>query len=279
MKQLISAEQLKRQLNKGTIIFDCRFRLNGESYGVNAYNMGHIAGAYYLDLNKDLSAPVKLHGGRHPLPDAEAFAAKLRAAGVNKQSSIVLYDDSRSAYAARAWWLMKWLGLENVQLLDGGFNAWQDLGEALDRRSPAVKSGTFSPNISKNHWISREQILATLADPQANQLTLIDSREAARYRGLEEPIDPIAGHIPGAVNYFWQEVTDERGFFKTPAQLEAHWLNLNKSGEIAVYCGSGVTACVNLLALEILGVSAKLYPGSWSDWCSYPTESPIELSV
>lgn len=274
MNYLISLEELKQRLNKGVIIFDCRFRLNDETQGFDAYKAGHIPGAYYLDLNKDLSSKVQLHGGRHPLPDPIALTHKLRQAGVNNQSSIIVYDDSRFAYSARAWWVFKWLGLNDVRLLDGGFNAWRDAGLALDRRAPPLKAGTFSPQIKQNLSLSREDILAG-----GDKLTLIDSREARRFQGLEEPIDPIAGHIPGAQNFFWQDNSDERGYFKQAEELRSRWQPLKTDQPLGVYCGSGVTACVNILALEMIGVNAKLYPGSWSDWCSYPTESPIELSV
>ena len=273
MTHLISLDQLKQQ-PQGFVIFDCRFRLNDEGFGLAAYKAGHLPGAYFLDLNNDLSSKVQLHGGRHPLPNAEVLTQKLRDAGVNNLSSILLYDDSRGAYAARAWWLLKWLGLEKVYLLDGGFNTWRDSGEPLDRRTPPVRSSNFNPITQQNMSLSRDQILAALNQP--GSLTLIDSREPRRYQGLEEPIDPIAGHIPGAINYCWQDITDESGFFKSTDELRTHWQSLNCTQDIGVYCGSGVTACVNLFALDMLGIKAKLYPGSWSDWCSYPAESPIE---
>ena len=264
MQHFISVSELNAQLGK-VIIFDCRFNLGNKTLGQEQYRAGHISGAYYLDLEHDLSSPVAIHGGRHPLPDIEIFTQKMRACGVNQQSCIVVYDDSRMAYAARAWWLLRYLGHQQVFILDGGFTAWVSTEGTLDRREPAIKSGNFKPDIRADWAVDRRDILRN-----RQQLLLIDSREAKRYRGEEEPIDPVAGHIPGAINYFWQDATTEQGFIKPVGEQKARWADLPSRENIVVYCGSGVTACVNLLSLELSGVDAKLYPGSWSDWCSYP---------
>lgn len=262
MTSFITASELKTQL-RNKVIFDCRFRLDNENEGIEQYRLGHIPGAYYLHLNKDLSSPVQQHGGRHPLPDMEIFAQTLRNAGVNQQSSIVLYDDSRFAYAARAWWLLKHIGLQDIQLLDGGFKAWVDSGGPLDRREPPRKAGNLKLRLREEDTVSYQEL------NEISQYTLIDSRETKRFLGEEEPIDPIAGCIPGAVNYPWQGVTDERGFIKDTKFQRARWESLPTKENLVVYCGSGVTACVNVLSLEIAGINAKLYPGSWSDWCFY----------
>jgi thiosulfate/3-mercaptopyruvate sulfurtransferase len=263
MNHFISSEQLKAQLTK-VVIFDCRFHLMNKSLGSEQYRTGHIPGAYYLDLEKDLSSAVETHGGRHPLPDIETFSKKLRAAGVHQHSVIVVYDDSRMAYAARAWWLLRYCGHQQVVILDGGFNSWVAAGGAIDRREPAQKNGTFKAVVQQDWIVNRTDILQ--AGPS---FTLIDSREAKRFRGEEEPIDPIAGHIPRAVNYLWQDATTEQGFIKPEDAQRQRWEDLDKRDNLVVYCGSGVTACVNLLSLEMSGIKAKLYPGSWSDWCSY----------
>ncbi len=263
MNHLITSENLKLQLGK-VVIFDCRFHLMNKTVGSEQYRAGHIPGAYYLDLEQDLSGEVSQHGGRHPLPDIETFSKKLRAAGVNQQSTIVVYDDSRMAYAARAWWLLRFCGHQNIFILDGGYTGWVNAGGAIDRREPAIKQGNFKANAQQGWTLDRDAICA-----QAEQLTLIDSRESKRYRGEEEPIDPVAGHIPGALNFFWQDATDEKGFFKSKSEQQQRWIDLPRDKKIAVYCGSGVTACVNLLSLEASGIDAVLYPGSWSDWCSY----------
>lgn len=264
MNPLITAEQLKAQSNKNLVIFDCRFNLMNKTLGAEQYRNGHIPGAYYLHLETQLSGTVQQHGGRHPLPSIENFTQTLRNAGVNQQSLIVVYDDSRMAYAARAWWLLNYYGHEQVVILDGGYSAWVNAGGTIDKRSPAPKAGNFKAKIQTDWTLGHADIQADIT-----VITLIDSREAKRYAGEEEPIDPVAGHIPGALNFFWQEITDEQGFIKNEEFHQARWNSLKDKNNIVVYCGSGVTACANLLSLQLAGSKAKLYPGSWSDWCSY----------
>lgn len=263
MNHFITSEQLKTQLGK-VVIFDCRFNLMNKTLGGEQYRAGHIPGAYFLDLEKDLSSETGTHGGRHPLPDADTLSKKLCAAGVNQHSVIVVYDDSRMGYAARAWWLLRYFGHSQVLILDGGFTSWVTAGGAIDRREPAVKNGNFKATLQKDWIVNRDDILQA-----GSGFTLIDSREAKRYRGEEEPIDPVAGHIPGALNYFWQDATTEQGFIQSDEMQLKRWTSLPSRENLVVYCGSGVTACVNLLSLEMSGVKAKLYPGSWSDWCSH----------
>lgn len=263
----VSATELHNLLGKDTVVIDCRFNLMNKTQGLTEYRQGHLPGAYYLDLEKHLSSPAQPHGGRHPLPNVEQLQETLRHAGVYQHSKVVLYDDSRLAYAARAWWLLRYLGHTNVQILDGGFKAWVAFNGAIDKREPAIKFGNFKANVQANSVVNREDIL------QLKNSVLIDSREPRRFQGLEEPIDPIAGHIPNAVNYPWQDITDERGFIRPMDWQNTHWnnltLNLDPQENIVVYCGSGVTACVNILSLHLVGIEAKLYAGSWSDWCSY----------
>jgi len=167
------------------------------------------------------------------------------------------------AYAARAWWLLKFMGHQDVRILNGGFNAWVEIHGAIDRREPAFKVGNFKAVSQANQTIDRDYILSN------KSLTLIDSREPRRFQGLEEPIDPIAGNIPNAVNYFWQDITDEQALVKSLEWQKIHWAALTNTNDIGVYCGSGVTACVNIFSLHLCGINAKLYSGSWSDWCSY----------
>lgn len=264
---LISVAELRGQLGKGVLVFDCRFNLatnpSAES-GYSVYRQGHIPGAFYLDLEQDLSGPIEQHGGRHPLPSPEAFTQRMRARGLGPITSVVVYDDSRMAYAARAWWLLRYFGHADVRILDGGYRAWIAAGGAADRREPALKQGIFTAHPVVD-WT--RDYAAIRSAPE--NFTLIDSREPRRYQGIEEPIDPIAGHIPGALNYPWQEVTDDNGFFKPEEWHQQRWAAVRDSNEVTVYCGSGVTACVNLLSLEVSGIAARLYPGSWSDWCSY----------
>jgi thiosulfate/3-mercaptopyruvate sulfurtransferase len=275
---VVTSEWLYQQVNQRSnpsqlVIVDCRFSLANPALGRQQYQAGHIPGAYYLDLNQDLSGPVRQHGGRHPLPDPDQLAKTLTAMGVRTAPAtlIVAYDDSRFAFAARLWWLLRYLGHDRVVVLDGGFSAWQAAGYPVTAEIPTPQQGDFRPQIRTDWTVDIEAVKAQKDSPN---VVLIDSREGERYRGEREPIDPVAGHIPGAVNYPWQEVTDEHGFVCPVSQQQQHWAELknpkNSAPELIVYCGSGVTACVNLLSLEMVGISnAKLYPGSWSDWCSY----------
>ena len=270
---IISVTALKELLkdpSSQAVVIDCRFSLADTSLGEQQYQQGHIPGAHYFHLDRDLSGPKQPNGrgGRHPLPDPEPLTQKLRAAGVNALTPVVVYDDSRFGFAARAWWLLRYLGHEQVAVLDGGYQAWLQAGEAVDKRAPASKAGQFEPAPRRDWIVDIDEIRQDMATATP-QLTLIDSREARRYQGFEEPIDPIAGHIPGALNRPWQEVSNEQGFAVSAEAQQARWQGL-QGRSLAVYCGSGVTACANLLSLAIAGIPAKLYPGSWSDWCAYP---------
>ncbi|QIB66432.1 sulfurtransferase [Kineobactrum salinum] len=248
------------------IIVDCRFVLGEPAAGHTAYLRGHIPGAHYLDLERDLSRPAGLHGGRHPLPDAGVLAARLAALGIGPNTEVVAYDDSRLAYAARFWWMLRALGYRAPRLLEGGLAAWVAAGGELSTAVPEPRPCAAPPAASFRGSCDIE----ALRDLQARGATLLDSREPRRYAGLEEPIDPVAGHIPGALNRCWQEVTDAQGRLRPEPELRAHFGELMEAQPLVVYCGSGVTACVNLYALARLGRDdALLYPGSWSDWCSY----------
>ncbi|MFM7427685.1 MAG: sulfurtransferase [Elainella sp.] len=302
---LVTAEWLQNHLSHPqVVIMDCRFALADPAAGQRAYSVDHIPGAHYLDLNRDLSGPVQRHGGRHPLPRPDVLAAKLTALGIRSATPldqtlddavaptlVVAYDDSRFAFAARLWWLLRYYGHDQVVVLDGGYGAWRSAGYPVTPVVPEVaQPGRFVPQL-RPHWtVEISAIHQAISQPDL-PLTLIDSREAERYRGEREPIDPIAGHIPGAVNYPWAEVTDASGFAQPLEIQQQRWSNLPDqtapdpaalaSSNTApsdtapsdtppvVYCGSGVTACVNLLSLAMIGRFARLYPGSWSDWCSY----------
>ncbi|MFM7405859.1 MAG: sulfurtransferase [Cuspidothrix sp.] len=266
---IVSPQWLFKNLNDPQVmIVDCRFSLADTKLGKQQYQTNHIPGAYYLDLNEDLSSPVGEHGGRHPLPNITELAEKLSAIGVNSQQTLVVaYDDSRFAFASRLWWLFRYLGHEKVAVLDGGFSGWQKAGYEVTDIIPNAERGLFIPQIQGNKVVDFDYV----KNHQDNKnVVLIDSREPERYRGDKEPIDKIAGHIPGAVNYPWQEVTDISGCVLTQSLQSQRWHDLDVNKEIVVYCGSGVTACVNLLSLELAGIkTGKLYAGSWSDWISY----------
>jgi thiosulfate/3-mercaptopyruvate sulfurtransferase len=268
---VVSAQWLAARLDDPQIaIVDCRFSLSDPALGRQQYQTSHIPGADYLDLNLDLSSPVERHGGRHPLPDLQVFADKLAAIGVNSSETLVVaYDDSRFAFAARLWWLLRYLGHDRVAVLDGGWSAWQAGGYSVTDEPPTPKVGKFIPQVRAD-WVVDIDTVKTRKD--LPDVALVDSRERDRYSGKTEPIDPIAGHIPGAINYPWQEVSDSQGLLLSPELQRQRWSDIETAKEIIVYCGSGVTACVNLLSLAAAGIdSGKLYAGSWSDWCSYLT--------
>ncbi|MEH6590164.1 MAG: sulfurtransferase [Halioglobus sp.] len=253
----------------GSVIIDCRFSLADANEGLRLYQNGHIPGAQYLDLNKDLSDPAGDHGGRHPLPSANAFIGRLASLGIGPDTDVIAYDDSRLAFSARLWWMMRSVGFKPPQLLNGGYQAWLALGltpETITRQVSAcpVKVGRGFSGVCD---------IDGLRDAQGRGALLIDSREALRYQGLEELIDPVAGHIPGAINRPWQAVTSQDGRLTASSAQHNNMAEALDAGELVVYCGSGVTACVNLFALAQLGrEDALLYAGSWSDWCSYLPE-------
>ncbi|MEO0868157.1 MAG: sulfurtransferase [Cyanobacteria bacterium J06642_11] len=252
------------------VVIDCRFSLPEPNLGQQQYESGHIPGAYYLDLNRHLSSVVQSHGGRHPLPDWATFVDTLNALGIQsgpQPTPIVIYDASRFAFAARLWWMLRYLGHNNVALLDGGISAWTDAGFSLSQAATEAKNGNFVPQVQPD-WVVDQDYVGHHKDNPGT--VVIDSRSGDRFRGEREPIDPIAGSVPGAVNYFWKEVSTEAGQLKSPGALADHWSTLNDTDEIIIYCGSGVTACVNLFSRVVAGKPmGKLYPGGWSDWCSY----------
>jgi thiosulfate/3-mercaptopyruvate sulfurtransferase len=269
---IITAASLNNYLAEGTKIdikiIDCRFALGDPDLGRQQYQTAHIPGAEYLDLNRDLSSPAQVHGGRHPLPDDRVLGAKLAAMGINADTLVIAYDDSRFAFAARLWWLLRYYGHEQVAILDGGYGNWVKAGYLVTAdRSTTSTPGNFQPRIQPN-WTVDIDLVKTIPDSPAH--VLIDSREPDRYLGNTEPIDPVAGHIPSAVNYPWQGVSTPEGFALPVEAHQQRWAAISPDIEPIVYCGSGVTACVNLFSLHLAGIApAKLYPGSWSDWCSY----------
>lgn len=247
------------------VIVDCRFSLADPQEGRRLYHSGHIPGAHYLDLDRDLSGVVGSHGGRHPLPDPDDFAATLARLGIGPTTEVVAYDASRLAFAARFWWMMRAIGFRPPRLLNGGYPAWLEGGGAVQCEVPPA-----TPVPATTVAFAGCCDIDGLRMAQSEGATLVDARESRRYQGLEEPIDPVAGHIPGAVNHPWQGVTDLSGRVLDAAGQRSHWGDTLDAGSLIVYCGSGVTACVDLFSLALLGRDdATLYAGSWSDWCSY----------
>lgn len=261
---LIEAEELIS--TAPAVILDCRFSLADPEAGRARYREGHIPGAQFLDLDRDLSGPRGEHGGRHPLPRPEAFAALLASRGIGPDTEVVAYDDSRLAGAARLWWLLRSLGYRPARLLNGGYQAFLAAGGVPDSATPTTAAGAGVAARQFTGYCDIEGLRVL----QSQGALLVDSREERRYHGLEEPIDPVAGHIPGAINKPWQGVTTADGRVLDMAGLRAHWGDAAEAEQLVVYCGSGVTACVNLFSLVLLGrENAILYAGSWSDWCSY----------
>lgn len=266
MHPLVSAPWLLQNLNLAHLrIVDCRFSLNDALAGYMAYSQGHIPGAVYANLETDLSGPVlpNRQGGRHPLPSPANAATAMEQLGISNHNLVVAYDDT-GMVAPRLWWLLRWLGHTQVAVLDGGITAFVQAGGALESGVNQASLGHFVPNPGQMPTVSAQEVLG-----RAAQTLLIDSRAPERYAGLQEPIDPVAGHIPGAINHNWAEALNPDGQFKTPEQQAQRFGELPQ--EVLVYCGSGVSAAANILALELMGKTAKLYAGSWSDWVSDPT--------
>jgi thiosulfate/3-mercaptopyruvate sulfurtransferase len=270
---LIDASTLRELAGKpGLGLIDCRADLIDPEAARRAYLAGHIPGARYADLNRDLSAPVSAMSGRHPLPLPTDFAATLARWGFGKATQVIAYDDAGGAYAARAWWLLRWLGHTSVAVLDGGLKAWTAAGGTLEAGAEeplkaAPAGGPVLPRADSAAVIDTAGIPAFLSD-DANML--VDARAAERYAGSVEPIDPVAGHIAGAVNHPFSANLAPDGRFLPAAELRRRWearLAGRAAAHVAVMCGSGVTACHNLLSLEVAGLhGAKLYAGSWSEW-------------
>ena len=259
----------------GVVLLDCRFALDDPSKGWREYQERHIPGARYAHLDRDLSAPAGEHGGRHPLPAAAAFARFAARACIGPDTHVVAYDEG-GEMAARCWWVFQYFGHGRVSALYGGIGAWQRAGHDCERDIPPdcpEEAGLFAPRPEADMLAEREDILRRTAAGGAG-FHLVDVRAPERYRGDVEPLDPRAGHIPGAVNYFWRDALQGAAKPRDPADLRAHFQALRDGREVVVYCGSGVTASAGVMALRSAGVSARLYAGSWSDWCSY-ADSPV----
>ncbi len=271
---LITAADLSARLDSPDVrVFDVRHDLTNHSAGRQAYDAGHIPGARFLDHETELAAARTGKNGRHPLPDRAQFGALMAAHGVTPATLVVAYDASGGMYAAHLWWMLRWLGHDRVAVLDGGWQAWTVAGLPVSHDpAPAVQSGTpVEPRKSLAGTVDAQAVLANIAQPS---FTVIDARAANRYRGEVEPMDPVAGHIPGALNRPNGENLQPDGRFKTAEQLRAEFGSLlagRDPASVVHQCGSGITACHNLLSMEIAGLTgSRLYPGSWSEWCSDP---------
>ena len=267
---IISTEELAKHTGDPSwLIFDCRFDLARPVWGFMDYQLAHLPGAIYADLNRDLSGQVTPETGRHPLPDPVLFSKKCAQWGIDPGKQVIVYDISGGGYASRLWWMLRALGHPAVALLDGGFPQWLIEGRPVETGiiQPQSSQFLYPADFSKQGWVNTKEVTSLISDPH---IVLVDARAPERFRGEIEPIDPAAGHIPGAVNRFHGLNLAADGRMKSKQELETEFgaLFMGKNPHnVIVYCGSGVTSCHHLLALEFIGISGvKLYPGSWSEW-------------
>ncbi len=275
---LVSTSELAAHLDDPEwIVFDCRTTLTDPEAGRRAYAHGHIPGARYAHLDEDLSAPVTNTTGRHPLPDPNILAEKLGRWGVGADSQVVAYDDSFGAMAVRLWWLLRWLGHEKVALLDGGYPKWHNKEQRpVTDALPEIRPAIFHATPHRALWADASQVDAARRD---SQWKVLDARPEMRFTGDVEPLDPVAGHIPGTFNWPFEENLDLGGTYLPAEELRETYLNIlgdTPPSRVIHSCGSGVTACHNILAMEHAGLSGSLlYPGSWSEWITDPSR-PVE---
>ena len=261
---LVSPAALAGELARepAPVLLDVRWRLGGPP-GLDSYREGHLPGAVFVDLDRDLAAPPG-PAGRHPLPGPEAFTGAMRGAGVSRDRPVIVYDDRDATAAARGWWLLRYYGHQNVRVLDGGYRAWLAAGLPVSDADPAGTPGDFTARPGHMPVLD-----AAGAESAARTGLLLDARAGERYRGEQEPIDPVAGHIPGAVSAPAADNVNPDGTFRATAELTARFTALG-AGPVSAYCGSGVTAAQEVLALALAGIPAALYVGSWSNWISDP---------
>ena len=277
-RTLISTAALAMHVDEPAwVIVDCRAKLDDLEWGAREHAASHIPGAVYADLTHDLSGPKNGTNGRHPLPDPRALAQTLSRLGIESGMQVVAYDQENGMFASRLWWLLRWLGHDAVAVLDGGFKKWTAEERPVESGAVVRAARTFSGSPRAGMTVDVNEVASHLG---AASPRLVDARAPERYRGDTEPIDKVGGHIPGAKNHFFQRNLDEQGLFRTPEQLRdtiKASVGDVPADQIVCYCGSGVTACHNLLAFEHAGLTgAKLYAGSWSEWSSDP-KRPIEI--
>lgn len=267
---LIPAEELAAMIDR-CVVVDCRHDLTDPAAGRRAYDEGHLPGAHFLSLDKDLSGPRTGRNGRHPLPDREAFRARLEAIGLGDDAQLVAYDAHGGSFAARLWWMARWAGHLAAAVLDGGIDAWRAAGYPVSREPAVARAGRLSPRPSRVRAVDAGALARHLG---AGDWTVVDARAAARYAGQVEPLDPVAGHIPGALNRPFQSNLRPDGRFKPAPVLRAEFealLGGRAAHRVVHQCGSGVSALANLVAMEHAGLEGSmLYPGSWSEWVADP---------
>jgi len=274
MKYIKSQEWLVEHLTDANVrVVDCRFTLGKPQAGWEAYQNNHIPGAVFFDLEDDLSGELSEHGGRHPLPDLVQLQEKIESAGIDSTTTVIVYDNGEGSFAGRFWWLLSYLGHTNIFILDGGYTKWIQNGNIVSQAVPTFNKTSFTMNIQHNLLASYEDVKENISSQTA---ILIDSRARNRYLGLEEPIDKKPGHIPGAINIEWEDGFSN-GCWKSVEKQRERFAHIKMETPIIVYCGSGITATPNFIALKEAGFkNVKLYAGSYSDWISYE-ENSVEL--
>ncbi len=279
---LISATELARLMNTSpTVVLDCRHDLMDTDAGQRAYDQAHLPGALFASIDRQLSGQKRAidekFNGRHPLPDVKDFIQTLQTWGISCDTQVVAYDAHGGMYAARLWWMLRWVGHRAVAVLDGGLPSWNALALPVTDQSSKAEPGEIKLRESLVTQVDVNEVHANLA---SGLRILVDARSPDRYRGENETIDPVGGHVPGAKNRFFKDNLQLDGYFKSAQQLQLEWQKIVPDASQAIMqCGSGVTACHNLLALEIAGLhGAALYPGSWSEWCADPTRATAQGS-
>jgi thiosulfate/3-mercaptopyruvate sulfurtransferase len=273
---LIETRELAQLQNKTAaeqqpIVVDCRFDLTNPDSGEQSWKQSHLPNASYAHLNRDLAAEVTPNTGRHPLPDVDELISRFEAWGISNDSQVIVYDDMSGAYAVRLWWMLRWLGHTKVAVLNGGWQKWIAEQRPLENISPRIQPGHFEAASDDSQWLDRQAVAEGL---KKHSIALVDARAAERFEGVVEPIDRIAGHVPGAINFPFQNNLDEAGCFLPADSLRQQYSMLLgdcDADSVVHMCGSGVTAIHNMLAMEIAGMhGSKLYVGSWSDWIREP---------
>lgn len=291
-RTILDIDVLLEHLHKGSwAIFDCRYELTDPEYGERVYLEGHIPGAQYINLEHDLSALPDGRNGRHPLPSADDLAMLFSSWGIDRGTQVVAYDARGGGFAARLWWSLRFLGHFDVAVLNGGYPEWLRKGYPVNKGRETRSAARFLPEIQMEMIVDSNDVervcnsprlLETAIKDGEEAVRLIDSRAPERYAGLEEPYDPVAGHIPGAINRDWTLNLDPEGKFVSQTSLRSAFSSIlyeSRPSEAIVYCGSGVTACQNILAMEYVGLEgARLYAGSWSEWCSDPDRPVVPSS-
>lgn len=269
---LVSVSELAANLdNPEFVIFDCRHELGNAHYGTLAYSESHLPNARFAHVDRDLAGEPTGYNGRHPLPEIETFVRWLEKMGVSNDKQVIGYDDAGGVYASRLWWMLRWVGHDRVAALNGGWKAWTGADQPVTTKVPAPASGKFiakprAAGVDANYILSRLN---------STQIAVLDARSNDRFHGKNETIDPVGGHIPGALNRFFKDNLDDQGYFKPAAQLRDEFrkvIGASPAERVVHQCGSGVSACHNLLAMEIAGLNgSRLYPGSWSEWIADPS--------